>query len=142
MSIFEILLVSIFGIAVVFIVLVGLSLLVRAQTALYTRFTQKKPVATLVQDTPAATAPVLAEADDITSKQVSEDKITRHGNGQQGVINRAAGTIQSGYQGSAVRSIGGGEIKKKYVASVNGKVYEAEVEEVTAPPRQDTATTT
>lgn len=57
MSIMDSLFVGLFGMAVVFLVLVGLSLLLRLQSALTARFFHKKPAEALVQETPDAVIP-------------------------------------------------------------------------------------
>jgi biotin carboxyl carrier protein len=65
MSVADSLLIGLFGISVVFVVLVGLSLLVRLESALITRFTEKKQAVNTAHEAAAApdikAAPVLKE---------------------------------------------------------------------------------
>ena len=72
MSILESLFVGVFGMAVVFVVLVGLNLLLRLQSALITRFSQKKSAKTHVSEAAeAALGAAQAQTDELEGADVS-----------------------------------------------------------------------
>ncbi len=112
MSVLESLLVGAMGISVVFLVLVGLSLLLRLQSALVNHFTRKKTDVVLAQESAAeipSSEPVEV-AEQLPSVEVSVP-------------------VQQPRPSSGVRRIGNG----KYTVTVNDAVYEVEMEDEGIP---------
>ena len=125
MSVLESLFIGVFGMAVVFIVLVGLSLLVRLQSGLVNRFVKKKPDERLIGDVSAADASNIASPEaEVPLRRINEnDSSTQHSEDVQ----RNAG----GNGGNAGETSGGsGETTTKYTMMINGIMYKSEVEEV------------
>lgn len=131
MSILESLFVSVFGMSVVFLVLIGLSLLVRLQSALYLRFTQRKHARELILETHVPVVPAAApEPAGESEKPVNVDKSSvQQGDHLRRETCPAAGAALQN-DSAAVGKFAGSGGKRKYIASVGGKVFEAEVEEV------------
>jgi biotin carboxyl carrier protein/Na+-transporting methylmalonyl-CoA/oxaloacetate decarboxylase gamma subunit len=124
MSILESLFISVFGIAVVFIVLVGLSLMIMLQSALITRLSKTR----------------LAKADEPKSDAAVNALNDSESGAHQSQPSPQATAPVEGHMPTdcaTVNSSGGHGVKKKYAAMLNGKVYEAEVEEVIAPQREN-----
>jgi biotin carboxyl carrier protein/Na+-transporting methylmalonyl-CoA/oxaloacetate decarboxylase gamma subunit len=124
MTVSESLLVGVIGLAVVFLVLIGLIVLLRLQSALVGRFAQKRP-AGVVQETPAATAPAEPAAADASvggAAQAAEAQ----------PVGIAAGVPPVSRSGAGVRYRGNG----KYIVTVDDVAYEVEMEAEEAPSIQ------
>lgn len=117
MSLLDSLFVSVFGIVVVFAVLIGLYLLLRFQSALITKFTRKKLSEVLVQE-----PSIVVQAAALAPSNESLNLVNSDAQPQQ-----KSGQSRGNLLSSAV-----GEPIKKYTAIVNNKVYTVEVESVTA----------
>jgi sodium pump decarboxylase gamma subunit len=133
MSLLDSLFVSIFGIAVVFIVLIFLSLLVRLQSALVAGFTKRKTA--LAEAAKTAEAPVSAGAEapaegsseaaaaEARPKPTADIQDSlRSGNNRQ-----TAGLFQANSTGA--------QAARKYTALFGGKTFDVEVEELNNIPQ-------
>jgi glutaconyl-CoA decarboxylase len=125
LTVLESLFVGVFGMGVVFLVLVGLILLLRLQSAL-TGSPRNKTAQTAVGDTPAAPveAPAPPPAEAVTRPTV--------------VPAQPAAVLTDRQSASFGRSV---ITANKLALTVNAKTYEVEVEEVTGVPAREAAET-
>lgn len=125
MSLMDSLLLSIFGMAVVFIVLVALSLLLRAQSGLITFFTGRK-----AKKAPASEAAALQPAEEAAEKEAPEPQKIAGGEVSLNEEKKQEPIKTYEKQKTAVSYRVIGEPVKKFTAVINGKIFTAEIEEI------------